>query len=215
VRAAAPAKKRSVRESVREGTRGAYREAILSAAERVFVRAGYYETRMAEVAREAGVGVGTLYNYFESKEQVFSAMLDAQHEQFWQGLERAIEGEDDPVACLRHLVVTTFEHLEQHGALFAILMERGGVGECDMERLAGVDVAKHYEQFLDLLEKTIRAAVRGKQIRADVDSRLLVAMLSGAMNGATYSWLKRGRRGRLSSNADELLSLFMQGARAS
>lgn len=212
---AAAGRKRSVRDSVREGARGAYREAILAAAARVFVRAGFYETRMAAVAREAGLGVGTLYNYFESKEQIFSAMLDAQHGQFWQGLTGSIEGEADPVARLRHIVLTTFEHLEQHGALFAILMERGGVGECDVERLAGAGVARHYEQFLDLLEKTLRAAVKRKQIRADIEPRLLVAMLSGAMNGATYAWLKRGRRGHLSSSADDLFSLFLQGARAS
>jgi TetR/AcrR family fatty acid metabolism transcriptional regulator len=208
-------RRRSVRESVREETREAYREAILSAAERVFVRAGFYETRMADVAREAGVGVGTLYNYFESKEEIFGAMLDAQHEQFWRGLTRSIEGDDDAMARLRHLVVTTFEHLEQHGALFAIFTERGGVGEFDVERIAGVSVARRYEQFLDLLERTIRAAVKSKQIRADIDARLLASVLSGSMNAATYSWLKRGRRGHLSSTADELLSLFLQGARAS
>src|SRR5512147_1607985 len=51
-----------VREVVREGARGAYRNAILEAAERVFARSGFYTTRMADIAREAGVGVGTLYN---------------------------------------------------------------------------------------------------------------------------------------------------------
>src|SRR5690349_18001945 len=63
---------RPVRESAREGARGAFRDAIVSAAERVFARSGFYETKMAEIAREAGVGVGTLYNYFESTEVIFA-----------------------------------------------------------------------------------------------------------------------------------------------
>jgi AcrR family transcriptional regulator len=159
--------------------------------------------------------VGTLYNYFESKEEIFAAMLDAQHDQFFQRITGALEGEEDPVARLRSIVVATFEHLEAHGPLFAILMERGGVGEFDVERLAGAGAARHYEEFLGLLEKTVKAAIRRKAMRADVDARLLVAMLSGAMNGATYAWLKKGRRGRLSSVVDDLLSLFLQGARAS
>jgi len=45
-----------------------------------------------------------------------------------------------------------------------------------------------------------------------VDVRLLVAMLSGAMNGAAHAWLKRDRRGRLASVTGELIELFLQGA---
>src|SRR5262245_55007662 len=66
---------RPVREAAREGARGAFRDAIVSAAERVFARSGFYATKMAEIAREAGVGVGTLYNYFESKEVIFTEIL--------------------------------------------------------------------------------------------------------------------------------------------
>jgi hypothetical protein len=46
-----------------------------------------------------------------------------------------------------------------------------------------------------------------------VDARLLVSMLSGAMNGVMYAWLKKGRRGRLSSACPALFELFLQGAR--
>src|SRR5689334_23222469 len=66
---------RPVRESAREGARGAFRDAIVAAAERVFARSGFYPTKMAEIAREAGVGVGTLYNYFESKEVIFAEIM--------------------------------------------------------------------------------------------------------------------------------------------
>ena len=44
-------------------------------------------------------------------------------------------------------------------------------------------------------------------------SPAMVAALSGAMNGATYAWLKKKRRGRLSAAADDLLTLFLDGAR--
>ena len=112
-------------------------------------------------------------------------------------------------------MTSCFTYLDEHSALFAVLMERGAVNECDMERLTGEGVSRNYEQFLDLIEKAIRSAVRAKQVRSDVDTRLLVAMLTGAMNGATYSWMKRGRRDRLSAAADELFKLFLQGARNS
>lgn len=51
------------------------RAAILDAATRLFTEVGYHETSMQDVARIADVGVGTLYGYFESKEDLFRAVL--------------------------------------------------------------------------------------------------------------------------------------------
>lgn len=202
---------RLVREHARQEARGAYRGAIVAAAERVFARSGFYETKMAEIAREAGVGVGTLYNYFESKDVIFGEIVVVRQAEFDRTVQAAAVA-GDPLERLRQIVESSLSYLDQHGALLAIFEERGAVNECDVERLAGPRVARGYERLLALMEKNIRAAVKAKCIRADVDTRLLVAMLSGAMNGATYAWMKRGRRGRLASVTGELMELFFQGA---
>jgi TetR/AcrR family fatty acid metabolism transcriptional regulator len=201
-----------VRESAREEARGTFREAIVSAAERVFARSGFYETRMTDVAKEAGVGVGTLYNYFESKELIFSEILAVRHEEFMRTIRSAAVA-DDPVLRVKQIVEAALSCLESQGELLTVIMERGAIGEFDMERIAGPKAARGYAEFLETLEKNIRAAVRAKRLRSDIDPRLTVAMLSGAMNGAIYAWLKRGRKGRLSLVTDELFELFLEGAR--
>lgn len=204
---------RPVRESLREEARGTYREAILQAAERVFTRAGFYTTRMADIAREAGVGVGTLYNYFESKELIFSEIIAARHGEFKGAVEAAATA-DDPIERLRQIVRGSLVYLDDHGGLYAVFMERGAIGESDVERLVSDKAARGYTEFLELLEKTVRAAIRAKKLRSDLDARFLVSVLSGAMNGATYAWFKRGRKGRLSAITDELMELFLHGARS-
>jgi len=202
---------RPVRESAREGARGAFRGAIVSAAERVFARSGFYETKMTEIAREAGVGVGTLYNYFKSKEVIFAEIVVDRQAEFDRTVQAAATS-DDPIERLQQIVQSCLSYLEEHGALLAIFQERGAVTECDVERLAGPKAARGYERLLDLFEKHIRVAVRAKRLRADVDVRLLVAMISGTMNGTAHAWLKRDRRGRLASVTGELIELFLQGA---
>ena len=49
---------------------------ILQAATRIFARTGLENSKMSEVATEAGVSQGTLYNYVESKEALFRLLLD-------------------------------------------------------------------------------------------------------------------------------------------
>jgi len=202
---------RPVRDAAREGARGAFRGAIIAAAERVFARSGFYATKMAAIAREAGVGVGTLYNYFESKELIFAEILVVRQAEFEETVHAAAVS-DDPVERLRQVVQSFLSYLDEHSELLAIFEERGAVTECDVERLAGPRAARGYEKLLEVFEKNIRAAVKAKRVRNDVDTRLLVAMLSGAVNGAAYAWLKRGRRGRLASVTGELVELFLQGA---
>jgi len=55
------------------------RVAIINAAHKVFLQKGFHGTSMREIADEAGLALGGLYNYFDSKEKIFGAVLDAYH----------------------------------------------------------------------------------------------------------------------------------------
>src|SRR6059036_2095569 len=68
----------------------AARERILAAAERRFATFGYRRTGIAEIAREAGVSAGTIYRYFESKEDVFRAVVRELHEAWLARARRAL-----------------------------------------------------------------------------------------------------------------------------
>src|SRR5918997_6896940 len=52
------------------------REAILRAATKVFARSGYFNSKVADVARVAGVADGTVYLYFKSKEEILRSLFD-------------------------------------------------------------------------------------------------------------------------------------------
>jgi AcrR family transcriptional regulator len=58
-------------------TRGALtRKAILDAAERLILSQGYHGTSMRQIANEAGIAVGGIYNHFTGKEAIFAALLE-------------------------------------------------------------------------------------------------------------------------------------------
>lgn len=71
----------------------ARRTQILDAATRVFAEKGFHRAKIKEIAREAGVAGGTIYNYFRNKEDLAFALLDRLNEteqraaDFAQGLE--------------------------------------------------------------------------------------------------------------------------------
>ncbi|RMG90007.1 MAG: TetR/AcrR family transcriptional regulator [Candidatus Dadabacteria bacterium] len=73
------------------------RERILAVAARRFAEGGFSGAQMAEIAREAGMGVGTLYKHFPSKEDLFRAMVDRFLTGVFEATEKVLS---DPAARL-------------------------------------------------------------------------------------------------------------------
>jgi len=210
--AAPRTKKKAAPRTPQQAAREAFRADLRLVAERVFAEKGFVATKMVDVARAADVAVGTLYNYFPSKETIFEELCATRSADFQARLAETGKG-SPPLVRLELLVRTCLDYIDEHGALFAVFVERGGSAEYDIARLGGSDTERAHERVLRLLEATIAAAVDARQLRDDIPAATMASLLSGAMNGATYAWLKRRRRGRLSEVTPDLLSLFLSGAR--
>lgn len=76
------------------------REKLLLAAAEVF-RPGGSQGSLEAVARSAGLGIGTLYRHFPTREALFEAVYRHEVEQLAE-LAETLSGEDDPVDALRH-----------------------------------------------------------------------------------------------------------------
>src|SRR5919205_993780 len=79
------------------------REAILRAATEVFARNGYFNAKVADVARSAGVADGTVYLYFKSKEEILHSILDRSVEAALAEARRELAGLEDPREKLRRI----------------------------------------------------------------------------------------------------------------
>ena len=70
---------------------GDKREAILRAAISVFAHNGYFNSKVADIAREAGVADGTVYLYFKSKEDILHSIFDRSVEEALDAARKQIE----------------------------------------------------------------------------------------------------------------------------
>jgi AcrR family transcriptional regulator len=91
-------------------------ERVLRAAEELFAERGT-DVRMEEVARRAGVGVGTIYRRFPSKEQLFSAVSLAVCEDTRCSLTRAADDADDAAAKLRAIIAAHYRRCQTQAPL--------------------------------------------------------------------------------------------------
>ena len=68
---------------------------IILAAHEVFSSKGFHQAKMEEIAKKAGVGKGTLYEYFKSKRELFCGMVKQWMIWYYQSIQQAAEEGDD------------------------------------------------------------------------------------------------------------------------
>lgn len=97
------------------------RIAILKAAGRVFYFKGFEGTKIEDVAREAGIGKGTVYDYFDSKQQLFEEMVAYNREQHLRSILAAINTGGNFQGKFTALAKYQAELVNQHLSLFNVM----------------------------------------------------------------------------------------------
>ena len=186
------------------------REAILRAAISVFARCGYFNSKVADIAREAGVADGTVYHYFKSKEEILHSIFDRSVEEALGAAKKRVKRLTDPREKLRQIA---HMHLERLGAdrdlavVFQVEL-RGSTKFMEEFSAAG------FAEYLALIRSTFEEGQRAGMFRADLNARVVAKVLFGALDEMATNWILSKRRYKLAPMADQVLDIFLNGVRA-
>lgn len=202
-----------MREAVRNETRAAYRVAILEAAARVFGRLGFHAAKMADIAAEAGVAAGTVYNYFKNKEEVFRSIVVHGHDKAYQQM-LANSGIADPLERLKTWTRDGLAFLEENGVLFSIFIRLGGTTDFVQQRAVESLHEQAYARFNALTIAALSEAAAQGLVRKDIPPSDLALLLDGYNDAVIFAWARAGcPPGGLAAKADLVLDLFLRGAK--
>jgi len=155
--------------------------AIRGAALEVFRKTGYHRTRMADIAQAAGIGKGTLYEYFENKAHILRAAFDQYFDAFRQGALRASQAAGSPGAQLLALVDFALDHVDEWQDHCAVYVDYFGAARVGDENL--VSLEEIYNDIGQTLTTLIEAAQASGEFSAEADpvatADLLVSMFDG------------------------------------
>lgn len=154
----------------------ANRQRILEAAREVFARRGL-DAEVREIAERAGVGIGTLYRHFESREGLLAVLVHQAGEDMLRRMQ-AVVGSEDLRAALRAMIHAAAEFCERFGALTEVLL----TSELDKFHRGGHDEfhANHPDfgdEFRELLADLLQRGMRDGIFRPDLDVSVAVAAL--------------------------------------
>lgn len=116
------------------------REQLLAVAKKQIEERGYANTTIRSVAGECGLAVGTVYNYFKSKDMLIATFVVEAWNLYLSDIRRALPS--DPEAALRTIYNTLIDFSEQHASLFR-----------------DPDAAKVYAEVFSERHKTLRSQI--------------------------------------------------------
>ncbi len=162
------------------------RDALLASAREAFLN-GETEIRVEEIARRAGVAVGTVYRHFDTREAVIEAVFRQEVDELCAGGAALLE-DHPPEQAVRMFLLQLVDHAAVSKgmavALEAIMATRSPVFD---------DARSRMTQTLDAL---LGAGVSAGSVRDDINGRTLMLGLSGVCGGPKDApdWLEDGRQ---------------------
>ena len=185
----------------------------MAAAEEVFGEQGLQAAHVGDIAVRAGVSVGTLYNHFEDRDALLSALLDARCEEMLSRVdEAAAQVAAEPFeAQLERFVRALFENFDAHRRFFSIFFE---MDSAHGRAAFPAPLRKPRPRLAELhqrLDELMKRGVKQRALRSD-DAELYSAMLMGMVKAIVIRDFDGKARFDVPGRARQVTRFFLQGA---
>ncbi len=180
---------------------------ILGAAVRVFAQNGYHGSTMAAVAGEAGVATGTIYLYFERKQELLITLFQRHLSDYMERCRPLLAAAEPGVPQLRLLA-------KLHLAFFAEDRELATVFQIhirDPDPILSEGIRPSVAEYFDLIGEVVAEGVRVGAFARDLDVRLARQLFFGALDEIVTGWLRSKRAYPLMSTLDPVATMLARG----
>lgn len=166
------------------------RRRILDAAVRVFAERGFYHARVSEVAAEAGVAGGTIYNYFKSKDDLLISLFEDRMAAILADFRERLVGIESARERLRRFIELHLDMVKSDPPLAEVLTVELRQSSKFMREYK----ARPFKEYLSLIEALVEEGRTRGEFRADVDPRILKRVVFGALDEVSLFWVDARRQ---------------------
>jgi len=167
-----------------------HRADILAAGERVFASKGFHLATIEEIAREAEFSVGTIYNFFSSKDMLYEEVVRFIVESCHNDFTRLVLPKKDPLTAINVLIDVRVQQYEQHQGLFHVVLESLPTGHFNPANVLPEDCLRYHENYFESL-CDIFARGRAQGLFSDEAPLSLALIFEGVINTFIAYWSKK------------------------
>ena len=191
--------------------RGEKAAQILRAAAQVFARSGYFNAKVSDVARAAGVADGTVYLYFKGKDDLLSSIFTTAMTAFIARARAELLPLADPRARLRRFAQLHFEALERDRDMAIVFQIELRQSTKFMEQFSTTFLAEYFQIIREAVEEGQRRGL----FRPQLHPKVVAKILFGALDEMATNWVLSHNHYSLAGMAEPVLDLFFHGVSSS
>jgi TetR/AcrR family fatty acid metabolism transcriptional regulator len=187
------------------------RDRILRAAIRIFSQKGFFNSKVAEIARASGVADGTIYLYFRNKDDLLISLFEEKMGEVVVDVRERISAGSGALEKLKIFIDNHMDLLEREAGLIEVLQVELRQSSKFLKDYTPVKFFEYLEVISDILEEGKRDGI----FRPDLNTGLARRVVFGAMDELARTYiLSRKPKFHPSVTADEVYRILSDGLRA-
>jgi len=188
------------------------RQNLLKAALAVFSRKGYAETRLEDIAEEAGVTRGAIYHHFGSKAELYNTLVTSISGRAQAVIEVAVHAGGGTIAILRRICVETLVYAVEDPEFRAVNELVLFKSEVTADLAEGMEQKRAGGRNLtQYLRDLVQSGIESGELRAGVNPLEAAIGLIALQNGLLTFWLMDPDHFSLRRHVEGIVDLYMQG----
>jgi TetR/AcrR family transcriptional regulator len=187
------------------------RQEMLAAALDLFSQKGYHNVSMQEIAEKAEFAIGTLYKFFQNKEDLYKALVREQCDRVEDAIVRAMEQPGDEVETLRHYVRAKTEWFRENLPFVRLYLAESRGASFNLKAGLDDEIRKRYYDFLESLASIFARGIKNKRFKKIADPYYLAVALASVIDASLLLWLDAPERHPYPEDPDTILNIFFNG----
>lgn len=181
---------------------------IIKAAVKVFAKNGFYNSKVSEIARAAKVADGTIYLYFQNKDDILISLFEEEMARVMERVRAAVDAEGNPADKLRAFAKAHLSLVHANQELAEIIQVELRQSSKFMKEYDNVQFA----QYLNLISSIIREGQEQGVFDPDIQPGVAKRAFFGALDEMSRYWvLSPVKKYSIETAASEISSYFLRG----
>ena len=181
---------------------------IIEAATKVFAKNGFYQSKIAQIAKEAGVADGTIYIYFENKDDILISLFEEQMKAVLDNMALQITKIDDPAEKLEIFASTHLDLIEKNKDMAEIIQVELRQSGKFMKEYKN----ERFMEYLDIIGDIISEGQKRGLFRKDVIPGVAKRAFFGALDEVSRFWVLSSRKQYdIKTVAKQISGFFLNG----
>ena len=188
-----------------------HRQEIIEAALELFSENGFHNVSMNEIAQKAEFAVGTMYKFFENKEDLYKALVLEQADKFHNVLSRVIEEPVNEIEKIRNYVKAKGEAFSANVSVIRLYFAETRGASFNVRAGLDSEIRERYGHFLETLASVFASGMEKKRFKKIADPYHLAVAIDSLTNAFLFLWLEAPDRHPYPEDPDVILNILFKG----